>query len=256
MIDTHMHFNDPTLYSIRDEVHLSAIKAGVTHFLVVGYDIESSKQATRIVEEYQDCYAIIGVHPSEVRGVTNKDYLWLEETAKSNPKVVAIGEIGFDLHWDTSFVEEQEEAFRIQLEIAIRVKKPVSIHARDASKRCFDVLKEYAPRLTGCVLHSYSGSVEMAKEYQKFGFLFGVSGPITYKNAKTNKEVVKELPLTSFLSETDSPYLPPTPHRGEKNEPKYIRLIVEEIAKIKGLSFEETDSVLEQNALRFFNLHS
>ena len=252
MIDTHMHFNDDLLFASIDKYHREANNIGVNGFLVVGYDIKSSKRAIEISKMYNDCFAIIGIHPSEVLKTTDDDYDWIENEATQNPKVVGIGEIGYDLHWNKSFVDKQEIAFRRQLDIACRIHKPVSIHSRDASLITYNIIKEYMPKLNGCVLHSFSGSLEMAREYVKLGCYLGISGPITYKNARENVAVVTSIPLERLLSETDSPYLPPVPHRGETNEPQFLELIVNKISEIKGMNEKETDKVLSQNACRLF----
>lgn len=250
-IDTHVHLNDKLLNTNLTEVIKEAQLAGVDKMFVVGWDIDSSIEAIRLAHLYDFCYAIIGFHPCNIRGYADKEYKWLEEAAHDE-RVVAIGEIGFDLHWDTTTKEEQEVAFRRQIEIAKRVNKPISIHARDASQITFDLIKETNASVVGGVLHSYSGSSQMAKEYIKLNFIFGISGPVTFKNGKSMKEVVKDIPLEYIVSETDSPYLTPHPYRGTVNGPKYIPLIVSEIASIVNKPLEEVKNIIENNVLRKF----
>lgn len=252
-IDTHVHLNDEKILAHLDEVINDALKANVKKMFIVGWDKESSIKAITLAHEYDFCYAIIGFHPCNVKGLTCEDYEWLDN-ALNDEKVVALGEIGYDFHWDTTTKEEQDDAFIKQLDLAVKHKIPIAIHSRDAAQVTFDVLNKYNNLLVGGVLHSYSGSVEMAREYTKRGFLLGISGPLTFKNAKVNKEVVKEIPLEYLVTETDSPYLTPHPYRGTENGPKYIPLILKEIASLKEL--DET-SVLDKviaNVKRVFGV--
>ena len=220
---------------------------------VVGWDKESSIEAIKLSETYDFCYAIIGFHPCNIKGYGEAEYNWLDQ-ALTHPKVVALGEIGYDFHWDTTTEEEQTPAFIKQLDLAVKHQKPVSIHSRDAAQITFDVLKKYSDKLVGGVLHSYSGSVEMAKEYVKHGFILGISGPLTFKNARLNKEVVKNIDLKYLVSETDSPYLTPHPYRGQENGPKYIPLIVSEIAAIKEIEIDIVTSQIIDNVKRVFGV--
>lgn len=252
-IDTHVHLNDEKIKAHLDEVINDALAKKVEKMFVVGWDKESSIEAIKLSETYDFCYAIIGFHPCNIKGYGEEEFNWLDQ-ALTHPKVVALGEIGYDFHWDTTTEDEQTHAFIKQLDLAVKHQKPVSIHSRDAAQITFDVLKKYSDKLVGGVLHSYSGSVEMAKEYVKHGFILGISGPLTFKNARLNKEVVKAIDLKYLVTETDSPYLTPHPYRGQENGPKYIPLIASEIAAIKEL---ETDTVIEQiidNVKRVFGV--
>ena len=253
-IDTHVHLNDEKILSHLDEVINDALINNVRKMFIVGWDLESSKLAIELAHRYDFCYAIIGFHPCNIRGYNDFHYNWLEENINDD-KVVALGEIGLDFYWDSTTKEEQLYAFKRQLDIAVKHKKVVSIHSRDASAMTFDTLKEYKGKLLGGVLHSYSGSVELAKEYIKLNFMFGISGPLTFKNAKTNKEVVAAIDLKHFISETDSPYLTPHPYRGKENGPKYIPLIVDEIARIKEVSKEEVMKAIIENTNRMFGVY-
>ncbi|MBE6131478.1 MAG: TatD family deoxyribonuclease [Erysipelotrichaceae bacterium] len=252
-IDTHVHLNDEKLLAHLDEVISDALNNNVKKMFVVGWDLESSKLAIELAHRYEFCYAIIGFHPCNIKGYSDFEYKWLDEHL-SDEKVVALGEIGYDFHWDTTTKEEQDIAFIRQLDLAVKHKLPVSIHSRDAHQITFDVLSAYCDKLVGGVLHSYSGSTELAKEYVKRGFILGISGPLTFKNAKVNKEVVKEIDLKYLVSETDSPYLTPHPYRGSENGPKYIPLIVKEISLLK--EFDE-NTVMEEiinNVKRVFGV--
>lgn len=253
LIDTHMHLNDPKLKVKIDEVINDAKKQNVLKLFVVGYDLESSKQALEIAHKYEECYAIIGFHPTEIKEYGEKEYLWLEEHAKDS-KVVAIGEIGYDFHWDTTTKEEQQIAFERQIAIAKQYHLPVSIHSRDAIELTYQTLLNNHIEEIGGVLHSYSGSKEMADKFVKLNLRLGISGPVTFKNGRVMKEVVEEVDLQYLLSETDSPYLTPHPFRGQENGPKFIPYIVKEIAKIKNVDFEVVEKQIENNVLKLFGV--
>lgn len=252
-IDTHVHLNNKDLYNKIDEVILEAQNNGVNKMFVVGYDLESSKLAITIAEQYDFCYAIIGFHPTEIKYYNDEEYKWLEENL-THPKVVAIGECGYDFHWDTTTEEEQTAAFIRQIELAKKYNIPLSIHSRDAIQLTYETLKNNGAAQVGGVLHSYSGSKEMAKEFIKLNFMLGISGPVTFKNGKVMKEVVEHTNLEYLISETDSPYLTPHPYRGHENGPKYIPLIVEEIANIKGIHIKEVEEQIEKNVLKLFGV--
>lgn len=252
-IDTHVHLNNQNLLAKLDEVIKDSIDAGVSKLIIPGYDYETSKLALEIANKYPFVYASIGYHPTEIKGYGEKEYKWLEEHI-NDPKVVAIGEVGFDFHWDTTTKEEQEEAFIRQIEIAKKANKPLIIHSRDAIQLTYDTLKQQKASVVGGVMHCYSGSLEMAPLFIKENFYLGVDGPVTFSNAKEIVKVVKEIPLSWLLSETDSPYLTPHPYRGKENQPKYIPLIVEKIAKIKGMEITEVAKVLLENAQKLFRL--
>lgn len=252
-VDTHVHLNSKELFSKIDEVITDAINKNVKLFLVVGYDLETSKRAIEIAEKYPYCYAIIGFHPTEIKDYSDLEYEWLDKNA-SNEKVVGIGEIGYDFHWDSTTKEEQEYAFINQIEIAKKHNLPISIHSRDAINLTYETLKKYAyPHVKG-VMHSYSGTKEMAKLFINLGFKLGISGPVTFKNGRNMKEVVSDVSLNDLISETDSPYLTPDPYRGKENGPKYIPLIVEKIAEIKKVDLEIVSSTIRENVKELFKI--
>ena len=255
MFDSHCHLNDENLYPRIDEVIDAAKKTGVKKFLVVGWDKESSELAVKIAHKYEECYAAIGYHPCNINGVSDKEF---EETMSlyKKDKVVAIGEIGLDYHWVKDPIERglQKEYFIKQIEFANKVKLPIVIHNRESNEDCLSILKEHKP-IFGGVMHCYSGSVEMLKDVLDLGLVISLGGPVTFTNAKTPKAVAEEVPLDKLLVETDCPYLTPHPHRGEKNEPKYICLVSEEIARLKDISKKHVDQVTYDNACRVFNIH-
>lgn len=248
-IDTHVHLNSKQLESHLEEVIEDAFSKQVTKMIVVGYDLETSKKAIQLAHQYDWCYAAVGYHPTEIKDYTEYEYQVLEEMLKDE-KVVALGEVGYDLHWDTTTVEEQEIAFVKQIELAQKYHLPLIIHSRDAHQLTIDTLKKHHAEMIGGIMHSYSGSVELAREYVKMNFSLGISGPVTFKNGKNMKEVVEQIDIQYLVSETDSPYLTPHPYRGTENGPKYIPLIVEEMAKIKQISVEEMALAIQNNVNR------
>ena len=255
MFDTHCHLNDDAIYPRINEVIEDAKKTGVNKFLVVGWDKASSELAIRIAEQYEECYAAIGYHPCNIEGVSLEEFN-STLALSSHQKVVAIGEIGLDYHWvkDPKQRELQKEFFIRQIEYANERHLPISIHNRDSNEDCLKILKEHTPKFGG-VMHCYSGSVEMLNDVLDLGLMISLGGPVTFTNAKTPKEVAEVVPLEKLLIETDCPYLTPHPHRGEKNEPKYICLVSEEIARLKDISKKHVDQVTYENALRLFNIH-
>ena len=254
IFDTHCHLNDEALLSRLDEVLDNARKVGVNRFLVVGWNKESSLKAIELANQYDEIYAAIGFHPTDIDGVSEDDYNEVMSHI-NDPKVVCVGEIGLDYHWvkDPAQREKQKEWFIKQIEYANKVKKPISIHNREAFEDCLNILKKHKP-LYGGVMHCYSGSVELLKDVLDLGLYIGLDGPLTFTNAKTPKEVCEVVPLDRLVVETDSPYLSPHPLRGTVNEPKNIALVIDEITNLKGLSKKHILDALYQNSLKLFNL--
>lgn len=255
IFDTHCHLNHEDIYPRIDEVINNAKKTGVNKFLVVGYDKATSILAVKIANEYDCCYAAIGFHPTEIFDLSEEDYNEVMSLV-DNPKVVAIGEIGLDYHWikEDDKRELQKQYFIKQIDFANKHHLPICIHNRDSNEDCFQILKNHHP-VYGAVMHCYSGSVEMMKEMVKWNkFYISLGGPVTFTNAKTPKAVAEEVPLDRLLIETDSPYLTPHPYRGMKNEPKYICLVEEEIARLRNMSKKHLESVLYANSCTIFNI--
>lgn len=248
-IDTHCHLSKED-YDDIEEVIKNAKDNKVNYLLISGCDKKSIKESLEIANKYENIYLELGYHPSETRTTTDKDLEELKELVKNNKKVIAIGEIGLDYHWDKDNKEEQKQLFKKQIELAKELNLPIVIHSRDAFQDTFDILKE--SKYKG-VIHCFSGNIENAKLYLSLGFYIGIGGVLTFKNTNL-KETVKAIPDDKILLETDSPYLAPTPHRGEKNEPKYIPLIAEELSKIKDKSIEEIARITTENAIKIFNI--
>ena len=254
IFDTHCHLNSPELYKDIDLHILEAQKVGVKSFLVVGYDKASSLLAIDIAHKYPFCYAAIGFHPTEIEDLSEEDYDEVMNMAR-DPKVKAIGEIGLDYHWvkDPLKREIQKEYFIRQIEFANYVGLPITIHNRESTEDCLEILKEYPP-IKGGIMHCYSGSVETMKELLKLGMYISLGGPVTFTNAKTPKEVAETCPLDRLLTETDAPYLAPHPLRGTVNFPKNIALVVDAITTLREESKKHIEDATYQNACRLLNI--
>ena len=253
-IDTHCHLNSEEMLS-DVELHLKeANEAGVNTFIVIGCDKTSSFLAVELAKKYQNIYAAVGFFPCDVKNATESD---LDDviTLLKEPKVVAVGEIGLDYYWEKDENEKviQREWFKKQILIANAYNKPIIIHNRDAFSDCLSILKEFAPKESG-VMHCSSGSIEYLKEVLDLGLYIGLDGPVTYKNAKTPKEVAKIVPLDRVLLETDSPYLTPHPFRGKPNSPKYLPLIAEEIAALRNVDVSLIEESTSKNAKKLFKI--
>lgn len=252
LVDTHCHLNSNQLYQKYSEVKKRAEENNVKLFIVPGFDLETSKLAIKLAEEFDNVYAAIGFHPTEIKSYSDDEYNWLEENVK-HPKVVAVGEIGFDFHWDTTTKEEQMKSFLRQIEIAKKNNLPLIIHSRDAMQVTYDTIKNNCLGMSG-VMHSFSGSAEMALEFIKIGFYIGIGGPVTFTNAKDPKIVCDQIPLEYLLTETDSPYLSPHPLRGKENEPKNVVLVAQKICDIKNINMEILESQVFNNVTKLFRI--
>ncbi|CAG9614393.1 D-aminoacyl-tRNA deacylase [Bacillus rhizoplanae] len=253
LFDTHSHLNAEQFEEDLQEVITRMKEAGVSYTVVVGFDEVTIKKAIELAETYDFIYAAVGWHPVDAIDMTEEHLKWLEELA-NHPKVVALGEMGLDYHWDKSPEDVQKEVFRKQIRLARKVKLPIIIHNRDATQDIVDILKEENASEVGGIMHCFSGSVEVAKQCIDMNFLISLGGPVTFKNAKKPKEVAMEISMEQLLIETDCPYLTPHPFRGKRNEPSYVKLVAEEIAKLKGLSYEEVAVKTTENAKRLFGI--
>lgn len=252
LFDSHAHIYDKRFDGETELILKRAAEAGVTGILTVGADMEASRETVALARKYEMLYASVGIHPHDAKEAVFKDYdrmaLWAEE-----PKVVAIGEVGLDYHYDYSPRDVQKEVFIRQLDLARQLKKPVIIHDREAHGDVLAIVKKEAKGLRG-VFHCFSGSVEMAEEVIKLGFYVSIAGPVTFTNAVKLKEVAKSVPLDSLLLETDCPYLAPHPHRGSRNEPAYVRLVAEEVSRLKGIGLEELAGAATFNTKELFGI--
>jgi len=252
LFDTHVHLTAWQYKEDLGEVITRALEAGVTRMAVIGFDESSNAQAIKLAETYDCIYAVVGIHPSDAKSATAKSWEVIK-TQLTHPKVVAIGECGFDYYHDTTFNDIQREVFEKQLEIAKEMDMPIVVHMRDSVEDVYATLKEKGVGLSG-VIHCYSGDVDMMEKFLDLGFYIGLDGPVTFKNAHSVHEVAKAVPIDRLVIETDGPYLTPTPYRGKRNEPAYVSYVAQKIAELKGLSYEEVCQITTENALKMYKL--
>lgn len=253
LFDTHAHLNAIQYNEDLEEVIGRAQSEGVSTIVVVGFDRETITRAIELAEQYDFIYATVGWHPVDAIDMTEEDLNWIEELC-SHPKVVALGEMGLDYYWDKSPKDVQKEVFRKQITLAKKVKLPIIIHNREATSDIMEILQEENASEVGGIMHCFTGSIEVAKQCIDMNFYISFGGPVTFKNAKKPKEVAAEIPLDRLLIETDCPYLTPHPFRGKRNEPSYVKYVAEQIAELKGLTFEEVAARTTDNAKRFFGI--
>lgn len=251
IIDTHCHLYDECYDNDKEELIGALSQNNIKSAFVVGTDILACKQTMQLAEKFGNIYAILGMYPENANEYDDAFEKYLIENL-SNPKVVAVGEIGLDFHSEGYNQQLQEEVFAKQIKIAHKFGLPISVHTRDAFERTLDVLKENRQYLCGGVIHCFSGSPELAKEFIKLGFKLGFGGVCTFKNAKKVVETLKMIDAKDILIETDAPYLAPTPFRGERNEPKYTNLVLDKIAEIREESKEFLEKQIYQNTLETF----
>ena len=253
LFDTHAHFDSRQFIADRDELLSSLPGQGVSLIVNPGCDIPSSRMAVELAEKYPFVYAAVGFHPENLEGVERSD---LEEIRRlaAHEKVVAIGEIGLDYYWvkEEEDRKKEQEFFRAQLALAEELNLPVIVHDREAHGDTLAIVKEF-PNVRG-VFHCYSGSVEMAQELVKMGWMLSFTGVLTYHNARKAVEVAEAIPLEHLMIETDSPYMAPVPHRGKRNHSGYVRQVCEKLAEIKGIPADECARITLENGCRFFGI--
>lgn len=254
IFDSHCHLNDPELYKDLDNIISNALNNNVKKMLVIGYDKESSFLAAKLAHKYNFIYAAVGFHPVEIDDVSEDDFLQVMSLIDKD-KVVAVGEIGLDYHWvkDEAKQEKQKEYFIKQIQYADKLDVPIVIHNRESTKDCLEIIKQHTPRRKG-VMHCFSSSVEIAKEFIDLGFYISFGGPLTFTNAKQPKEVARAIDLKHVLVETDCPYLTPHPYRGKRNEPAYISLVIKQLAEIKNIDIKEVEDITYNNTCKLFHV--
>ena len=262
LIDTHAHLDfglnsedseekRATDKEIKENLALMD-KYGVKKVIIPSVDLNAIDRVVEISNNYENVYSMIGVFPSEAKTYTDEAEAKLFNLAK-NKKVVAVGEVGLDYYWDKSFNDVQQEVFRRQIKLANRLNLPLAIHDREAHKDTYDILKE-ENKGSKVLFHCFSGSVEFMRECVKEGWYIALGGVVTFKNAVKMKEVAKEVPLDKLVLETDAPYLTPIPFRGKPNRPAYVKYVAEEIAGLRGVSFDEIAEITSKNAEEFFKI--
>ena len=277
LFDNHAHYNDEKFNEDRDEIIKKIYESGVTKFISAGYSLESSLQNLELTEKYDFIYTIAGISPNDIPGEIydeNLEGLTSEEIQEKstecmklvdnqlkkieeialNKKVVAIGEIGLDYHWNKLNKEIQKQVFIKQIKLANKLDLPIVIHTRDAVMDTLDILKNIQPAVRPGVFHCCPLNVELVKEALKLGFYISFAGPLTFKNSKNASEIAQMVPLDRMLIETDSPYLAPEPVRGTRNDSRNVRFVAEKLAQFKNLSVEEIAKCTYENAERVFSI--
>lgn len=256
LIDSHCHlsFKDYPESEV-GEIISRANQAGVTHFITIGGGdgFEGNEGAVKVAEAYPSVYATVGIHPHDAKIVDEAVYQKIEALALQ-PKVVAIGEIGLDFHYEHSPREIQKNVFQGFIDLSKKIQKPVVIHDRGAEDLTYEMLKENEMK-ENTVIHCFTGTLDLAKKYLDLGCFISFSGIITFKKADDLREIVKFVPLDRMFVETDSPFLTPVPHRGKRNEPAFVRYVAETVASVKNVSIEEVEQTTTRNAKGFFHLN-
>ena len=255
IFDTHAHYDDEAFEEDRGALIASLAEQGIGRVVNVAADLASVSTSLTLAQQYPFIYAAVGVHPSNVQELTERDYEWLEEKLAA-PKAVAVGEIGLDYYWDKEpdVQARQRESFSRQLQLAKKLDKPVIIHSRDAAKDTLDVMAAEGGSQLRAVIHCFSYGTEMAREYLNMGFYLGIGGVVTFNNGRKLKEVVDYMPLDRIVLETDCPYLSPVPNRGKRNSSLNLPYVAEAIGQIKGISPEEVIAITNQNARNLYRL--
>lgn len=252
MIDVHAHLDDEKLLPRIDEIVDGMKDCGLECIVNSGFDDATNGSTVELTEKYERIFGTLGIHPHEVGELKEQDLLYIERESKRE-KILAVGEIGLDYYYDLSDRETQKREFVRQLELAYSLKLPVLIHLRDAYGDMCELLRQNSSKLYyGGVLHCYSGSAELVREFNKYGFFYSFGGAVTFKNATEKPAVVRAVGTERLLLETDCPYMTPVPYRGQPNEPKYVRLAAQKIAEILNLTIDEVDKITTENAKKAF----
>ena len=254
IFDTHAHYDDRAFTEDMDELLRDMHEKGVERIVNIGCSMNSSRKIAEMVKEYDFLYGTVGVHPDDVDNLTEQDLQVLIDLSNQD-KILAIGEIGLDYHYDGIDKDNQKRWFVEQLNVAKQEKLSVVIHSRDAAKDTLDIMKAEHAGTTGGVIHCFSYGVEMAREYLNMGYYIGVGGVVTFKNGRKLKEVVEYTPLDRIVLETDAPYLAPVPFRGKRNCSIYLQYVAEEIAAIKNVPVEQVFEMTFENAEKMYRLH-
>jgi len=252
LIDTHAHINQPNYKDDLDEMIKRAVDSGVEKIFIPNVDTKSIDSMMKLCQKYKGiCYPMMGIHPTSIEADYEKDLVIIEEWLDKE-KFVAVGEIGVDLYWEKTFIEQQKKAFAFQIELAKKHNLPVNIHVRNAFDEAFKVLDSIGGSFCG-VFHCFSGNKEQAQRVLDYGFYLGVGGVITFKNSGLDN-IIKDIDLNRIVLETDAPWLTPAPHRSKRNESSYTLLVAEKIAEIKGMQTEDVGQITTENALKVFSV--
>lgn len=254
IFDTHAHYDDEAFDGDRELLLASLPEKGIGRVTEVSSDLASIQKVKDLAERFAHVYAAYGIHPTECAPMNEEHLAKIRELLLTDPKAVAVGEIGLDYYWDEPERELQKHWFREQLLLAQEVDRPVIIHSREAAADTYDIMKEMHAEKTGGVVHCFSYSREMAEAFIRMGFYIGIGGVLTYKNARKLVEVAEAVPMDRIVLETDCPYLSPVPHRGKRNSSLNLPLVVQKLADIRGITADEVIRITEENALRLYRL--
>jgi TatD DNase family protein len=254
LIDTHCHYNHDAFDADRSAAVARAREVGVARAVVIGYDLASSEWAVRLAEEFSELYAAVGIHPNDAAEV-NEEGLARLEALTAQPKIVALGEIGLDFHWNVLPRERQAEAFRAQLQLARRLGLPIVIHTRASDREVVELLEQEGDEWRG-ILHCFGGEPEVGRRALALGLHLGLGGVLTFKNALQLQETACTLPMERIVLETDAPYLTPMPHRGRirRNEPAFLPFVARQLGALRGLTEAAVSATTTENAIRLLSL--
>lgn len=250
--DSHAHYDDSRFKKDREYLLANLPGQGVSNIINIGACLDSSRASIALAERYPYIHAAAGIHPHEVSTMQDSDIEALTQLVSATNRLVAIGEIGLDFHYDNSPRDVQRHWFTNQLVLARSLDMPVVIHSRDAAAETMKIIKDSGVKKG--VMHCYSGHLPMALEYIEMGYYISISGVVTYKNAEKTKEVAAKIPLQNMLIETDAPYLPPVPFRGKRNDSSLLKYVAEEIAALRGITPEEVAETTSENAKMLFGV--
>ncbi|WP_394925258.1 TatD family hydrolase [uncultured Robinsoniella sp.] len=253
IFDSHAHYDDEAFDEDRESLLGSMQENGIGYIVNVGASIRGVEETVKLTKSYPFIYGAVGIHPDDTGDLNEERMIWLEQLC-GEEKIVAVGEIGLDYYWDKESRELQKEWFARQLALSKKAGLPVIIHSRDAAQDTIDIMKAEHAGSTGGVIHCFSNSREMARDYVNMGYYIGIGGVVTFKNARVMKEVAEYVPLEQILIETDCPYLAPAPNRGKRNSSLFLPYIIEEIARIKGVSKELVEEKTCENALKMYRI--
>lgn len=256
MIDTHAHLNSEKLFENLEELQHQAKEFGIEKIVNIGTNVETSREVIELSNQYTNNYAVVGFHPHYANDYSIKAQQEIEELAKNNKKVVAIGEIGLDYYYNFASKEVQQKVFKEQILLADKLGLPIVIHTRDASEETIATLEKFKKHLNnGGIVHCFGQGPEIAKRYIDLGFMIGVGGLVTFKNAEDLRQTLKEFGLKNVVLETDCPYLAPAPYRGKLNQPAYVKHICEYVASFLGITESQVAEITTQNAKKVYKIY-
>jgi len=254
IFDTHAHYNDEAFRDDLDDILAQLPGAGIGWAVNVSSDVESLQEVAALAKRYPFFYCSQGIHPSDCKDMTDETLEKIRRGCREYEKVVAIGEIGLDYYWPEPDREIQKKWFREQIRLAQEESLPIIIHSREAAQDTLDIVRQMDAGKNGGVIHCFSYSTEMAQEYIRLGFMIGIGGVVTFKNARRLKEVAVSIGLDSIVLETDCPYMAPVPHRGTRNSSLYLPLVAQEIAALREIPVQQVIEETRNNARRLYRL--